>query len=123
VLTVTYTDSLGNPNLTHTMNIGGSQATFGAGALIPIVPTNGNRISIIQKVSLAISTGTAGNFGITAVRHLCAMHPPSGNTGCEFDWSKLGLPRVHDSACLGIISWGSGFGAGILYGTIRLVQA
>jgi hypothetical protein len=105
VLTVTYTSGAGTPGQTTTVTIGGTGFRTQS-RMIQIIPANGDTISIVEKVALAGSTGTAGNFGITATRFICYLTQQQsaiGNylfTRTMMHWSSTGLERIHDSACL-----------------------
>jgi hypothetical protein len=97
---VTYHD-----NTTGSVNIWVNGATalpasVGASRRYKISPTNGKFIKSIQTVTLSASTGTAGNFGVTAVRRL-AHHECTVASALQIrDWSMLALPIVADNACV-----------------------
>lgn len=91
---VTYSDnSTGNIVVALT-------ASVAAARLIEIVSTNGLGIKSVQSVTLSATTGTAGSFGVTAMRVLAA--PPTAPVGlaATYDWAALGAQKIEDSACL-----------------------
>ena len=49
------------------------------------------------------TTGTAGNFGITATRPRTAVYTFVANKYETFDWAQLGSPEVPNDACLMLI--------------------
>jgi hypothetical protein len=53
-----------------------------------------------NSVTLSVSTGTAGSFGMTATRYRAANFMPIANARFTSDWAQLGLPEVPNSACL-----------------------
>lgn len=63
-----------------------------AGKFIKAVNTNG--------VTLSATTGTAGNFGITASRPRTSISAPLLNKTETFDWAQLGLPNIPNDSCL-----------------------
>lgn len=72
-----------------------------AGLLIPLTPaSNGRYIRGVNSVTLSVSTGTAGNFGITATRLRATLPVPMTNFAATADWQLLGLPEVPNGSCL-----------------------
>lgn len=97
--------------------------TIRAGRMLPLIPaTAGRFIRKVNSVTLSASTGTAGSFGVTATRRLTDQETPLANLQFVSDWSRLGLPRVHDSACLMVLTVASTTTTGILRGGGRLIQ-
>lgn len=75
-----------------------------AGRLYPCVSASaGKFIKAVNSVTLSATTGTAGNFGITATR--CRTVTPTSvlNLPTVLDWAALGLPEVYNDACLQVI--------------------
>lgn len=98
-------------------------ASTAAGRLLAIPPAvAGKFIKSIQSVTLSATTGTAGSFGITATRALGGISLGLANAGTVGDWSYLGLPRVHDDACLAMVMVVSTTSTGVLYGSGKLSQ-
>lgn len=100
--TVSYTDDAGN-----TGNTSGSialAATRRASMMLPIPLAAGDKgIRAVASVTLAASTLTAGNFGVTLCRRLATIAIPTANIPVQLDAFSLGLPQVNDDACL---MWG-----------------
>lgn len=97
---VTYNDG-SSGNLTA-VAVGG---TLRAGRLISLnnlVPAaqSGLYIRDVNSVTLSASTGTAGNFGVTATRPRMTMPLNVANKSEYFDWAALGLPELYNSSCL-----------------------
>lgn len=93
---VTYNnDTTGNLAL---IAVGG---TVRASRELPLVSAvSGLFIKSVNSVTLSASTGTAGNFGITATRAKTAISCPIANKIEVADWAALGLPSVPNNACL-----------------------
>jgi hypothetical protein len=76
-------------------------ATPRAGRLYPLVPAVAGRfIRAVNSVTLSATTGTAGNFGITATRPRTSVSFPLLNKTETFDWAQLGLPEIPNDSCL-----------------------
>lgn len=98
-------------------------ASTAASRMLAIPPAVAGRfIKSIQSVTLSASTLTAGSFGITATRNLGGLDLGLANAGTVGDWSYLGLPRVHDDACLAMVMLVSTTSTGALYGSGKLSQ-
>ena len=95
---VTYNDDM-TGNITVAL-----AATTRAGRMMPVVSTvAGKFIKQINSVTLSATTGTAGNFGITATRPRTAVSTFVANKYEAFDWAQLGSPEVPNGACLALI--------------------
>jgi hypothetical protein len=54
----------------------------------------------VNSVQLSATTGTTGNFGVTATRYRAGMLTPLANARFTSDWAQLGLPEIMNSSCL-----------------------
>lgn len=99
--TVTYTNAAGTSGQTLTFTLGGASPANRAGRMFPLIPANGGFIKSIQTVSISTTTGTAGSWGITAMKQLtvCAG-TPLANMVQSYDWAALGLPMIPNDACV-----------------------
>jgi hypothetical protein len=97
---VTYNDGT-TGNLTAQALAATRRASFmqPLNLLIPAA-ASGKFIRGVTTVTLTTSTGTAGNFGVTATRYRSALYQPVANARFTSDWADLGLPEVENSACL-----------------------
>lgn len=76
-------------------------ATPRQGRLYPLVSAvAGKFIRAVTGVTLSATTGTAGNFGITATRSRTSISAPLLNKTETFDWAQLGLPNIPNDSCL-----------------------
>lgn len=80
-------------------------ATRPASLMIPLnnsIPAadSGKYIRDVNTVTLSATTGTAGNFGVTATRYRAALYQPIANARFTADWAGLGLPEVPNESCL-----------------------
>jgi hypothetical protein len=118
--TVTYTNAAGTPGQTTTVTIGGASPANQDSRMFPIYGSGGEDIQSIQTIQHA-TTGTAGNYGITATRPLTTISLGLANNGEVYDWAQLGFPEVPNDACLmGIVVCGT-TSTGTLNGSLKLV--
>ena len=76
-------------------------ATPRQGRLYPLVSAvSGKFIRGVTGVTLSGTTGTAGNFGITATRPRTSVSANVANKTETFDWAQLGLPNIPNDSCL-----------------------
>lgn len=76
-------------------------ATPRVGRLYPLVSAvAGKFIKAVTGVTLSATTGTAGNFGITATRPRTSVSMLLANKTETQDWASLGLPAVPNDSCL-----------------------
>lgn len=118
--TVTYTNAAGTSG--RTVVIASQGATIRAGRMVPIIGSGGEFIQSIQSIQLSATTGTVGNFGVTATRALTSMSLGQLNFGQTYDFQRLGLPQVQDDACLMLVCVCGSTSTGNLYGSSKLVQ-
>jgi hypothetical protein len=123
-LTVTYTrypGGGGNTGQTVVVALGGASPANRAGRMFPIIGNTTDKIQSIESVQLDLSTGTVGSFGITAVRRLTSVSMGLANAGTVADWAQLGLPRVHDDACLAMVAVCGTTSSGTLQGGLQAI--
>lgn len=95
-----------------------------AGLMSPIPFAAGDTgCNAIASLTLAASTGTAGNFGYTILRRLAMIPCALANVAQIFDVFMLGMPQVYNSACIAAMFLiGSGTAAPTITGQFSLVQ-
>jgi hypothetical protein len=97
---VTYNDA-SSGNLT-VVAVGG---TVRASRMIPLnslIPSasSGKYIRDVNTVQLSASTGTVGNFGVTATRYRGAVFCPVANGRFVATWAELGMTEIYNSSAL-----------------------
>lgn len=96
-INVTYDDgTTGNLNL---VTLGATVTVGRMISLNALIPA-GKFIRGVNSVTLSVSTGTAGSFGVTATRYRAAQFCPISNARFTAAWAETGLPNVPNSACL-----------------------
>ena len=96
---VTYNDGT-TGNLTGVSLAATRRASFmqPLNGLIPAA-SGGKFIRAVNTVTLSASTGTAGNFGVTATRLRGTLFMPIANAKFSADWANLPINTIPNSAC------------------------
>lgn len=63
----------------------------------------GRYIKSIQTLTLSATTGTAGNFGVTARKKLFEIPLLTGNGSMSMDFASLAFPLIKEQSCLEIL--------------------
>ena len=109
---VTYNDGTSG-NLTAVSLAATRRGTFlqPLNNLIPAADS-GKFIRDVNTVTLSATTGTAGNFGVTATRRITGLYCPIANQVFSQDWATAKMPEVVNEACLFPIILANGTTAG-----------
>lgn len=93
--------------VTYDDDSSGNLAAFALGAtprqgrIYPLIPAVAGRfIKAVTGVTLSATTGTAGNFGITATRPRTMVSTNVANKAETFDAMALGMPEIPNDSCL-----------------------
>lgn len=98
-------------------------ATPRAGRLYPLISAvSGKFIKAVNSVTLSATTGTAGNFGITATRQRASVSAPLLNKTEVWDWAALGLPNIANDACLFMVMLCSTTSTGTVRGQAKIAH-
>lgn len=98
-------------------------ATPRQGRLYPLVSAvAGKFIRAVTGVTLSATTGTAGNFGITATRPRTSISAPLLNKTETFDWAQLGLPNIPNDSCLMMLMLCGSTSTGAVRGQGKIVH-
>ena len=121
-VTVTYDDGTSG-NLTALSLAATRPAGFmvSLNALIPAA-SSGKYIRAVNTVTLSATTGTAGNFGVTATRIRMASMCPVANLKTISNWADLGFPEIGNSACLFPVVLTSTTSSGTLRGGGKIIH-
>ena len=128
--------TLGATSVTPTFNVTFNDNTTGTAnlfilpigtALLPASALAGRRwqiigakpIKSIQSVLLSGTTGTVGNFGVTAVRKYVSLENILAGKIETYDYAKTGLPKIPDQACVSFSGLGANSTTGAVFGSIR----
>ena len=119
---VTYNDG-SSGNLTGVSLAATRRASFmqPLNYLIPAADA-GKYIRDVNTVTLSATTGTAGNFGVTATRYRAANFSPIANARFTADWAGLGLPEISNESCLFPIVMPGSTTTGILRATGKITH-
>ena len=113
---VTYSDGT-TGNLTGVSLAATRRASFmqPLNGLIPAAAA-GKFIRAVNTVTLSASTGTVGNFGVTATRLRGTLFMPIANAKFSADWANLPINTIPNSACPFIAVLASTTSTGLLRG-------
>ena len=113
---VTYNDGT-TGNLTGVSLAATRRASFmqPLNGLIPAA-SGGKFIRAVNTVTLSASTGTVGNFGVTATRLRGSLFMPIANAKFSADWANLPINTIPNSACPFIAVLASTTSTGLLRG-------
>lgn len=113
---VTYNDGT-TGNLTGVSLAATRRASFmqPLNGLIPAA-SGGKFIRAVNTVTLSASTGTVGNFGVTATHLRGSLFMPIANAKFSADWANLPINTIPNSACPFIAVLASTTSTGLLRG-------
>ncbi|MEW6650574.1 MAG: hypothetical protein AB1453_10345 [Chloroflexota bacterium] len=98
-------------------------ATRRASMCYAFLPQAGDMaIRSIQTVTLSATTGTAGNFGVTARKRLGAVGVATNHFSEREDCFSLGFPSTRDTACLEFLIHPTGTTTGDVHGQYQMIS-
>jgi hypothetical protein len=113
-VTISYTNQAGTPGQISTATLIGATTIAGtAGRMIPIpLATGDTGVRSVESVTLAGTTGTAGNFGVCLFKPLAIMAMNDFQGAHAIDAVSSGgfigtLAEVHSDACLSVFGIGN----------------
>jgi len=116
-------------NVTYDDDTTGNLTAFAMGAtprqgrLYPLLPAVGGKfIKAVNSVTLSATTGTVGNFGITATRSRCIVSSALANLAQVYDWAQTGHCEVPNDACLQLIMLCSTTSTGTVRGAGKITH-
>lgn len=77
---------------------------------------------VVTSFACSISSGTAGDVGVTLLRRLAEIPITAANVGNVLDAFQLGLPYVFDDACLAMLVLCSATNTGQLLGNLIIAK-
>jgi hypothetical protein len=90
-------------------------------SLIPAA-SSGLYIRDVNSLTLSASTGTTGNFGVTATRFRASLYKPVANARFTADWAGLGLPEIPNQSCLFAVQLASTTTTGSVRATGKIIH-
>jgi hypothetical protein len=123
--TVSGTDAAGNTGRTWTYAHPASAEVVGQMCqLLPggASPAATLGIRQVDSFQASISSGTAGDVGVTVIRELAELPMELSNVGRVLDYAQLGLPRIFDDSALMLQMYCSAVTTGLLMGAVNLGQ-
>jgi hypothetical protein len=113
---------------TNLNNVSGRTAQYAhpanaesVGQMMPLALQNGDAgVRSVQSLQCSVSSGTAGDIGITLVKKLCAI--PIRTDGQDRDALGLGLERIPDDACIAMQVGCSTTNTGLIQGQFKFTH-
>lgn len=93
-----------------------------ASRLFEIIPNQGHPIVRLKSYRFTTSTGTAGSFGITAVKEHGMFPSNTANVGALYDFAQVGLHVIPPTGHLMMYVLCSTTSTGIVTGLIRIIK-
>lgn len=122
-ITASYTNSANTSGRTTVAQSIGNTGLREVHRMIPMPLQAGDTgVKSIASATLAATTGTAGDFGLTLGKLIAVLPCTVAGANPPFDWSQLGLPPVSDDAALNFILQASTTSSGLMYGGFKLIQ-
>lgn len=121
-VSVTYNDG-STGNLTAVSLAATRRASFmqPLNGLIPAADS-GKYIRDVNTVQLSATTGTAGNFGVTATRFRGSCFQPIANARFKENYVDLNLADIPNGSCLMLVQIASTTSTGIVRGSGKIVH-
>lgn len=127
--------ALGSTGVNATVNVTYNDASTGNLAAIALGATPrqgrcyplisaaaGKFIRGVNSVTLSATTGTAGNFGITATKQRATIFSPLANVPAIADWAQIGLPEIPNNSALFLMMLCSTTSTGTVRGQGKIVH-
>jgi hypothetical protein len=119
--TVSYTNQAGTSGRTATYVHPASAEV--AGQMLPFTLQAGDTgVQSVQSFTCSISSGTAGNIGITLVRRAKLLPLVVPNVGAVLDAIGCGMPRLLDDVCLSLMVLCTAATTGTIAGEVLVAQ-
>lgn len=95
-----------------------------AGQMMPLTqPTNAAAgIQQVTSFTASISSGTAGDVGVTLLRRLAFFPIPIANIPAVFNAMDIGMPEIKTDACLGYLNQCITTGTGVFVGQLGMSE-
>lgn len=125
-ITASYTNQDGTTGRTTVaQTFGGSNNNTQSRAFILPLQSGDTGVQAVKEVTLAATTGTAGNFGVTIIRPLAVSGTPTPGVSVfrDFTVGLPGIPEIKTDACLSLLYMAGQGTAGEFYGSASFVEA
>lgn len=119
--TVSYTNSAGTSGRSATYTHPANAETVGQ--LVRFTLQAGDTgVQSVQSLTCSVSSGTAGDVGITLLRRLAILPGPIINVGVAADFFALGGADVYDDSCIALMVQCTTTNSGQILGHVAVIQ-
>jgi hypothetical protein len=120
-ISVQYTNSAGTSGRSTILE--STTANFPVNRLQRLRLQDGDTgVQSIQSVTLASSTGTAGNFSVVLLERKCMIAMPIANVGTIMDFAALGLPQIQNDSALMFLHQSTTTTSGVITGSMNIIS-
>ena len=124
------TASVFTASYTNDANTAGRSATYSMPAnaltqnqMVPFALASGDKgVKSVQSVTLSLSTGTAGNFGLMLLKRIAEIPINAANSGGVLDFFGLGGAVLPPSSCLFLAQLCSATTSGVVNGSAAFIE-
>lgn len=121
--TLTGVDGNGNAGRTWTYTHPANAESVGQ--MVPMLPGGASPASVatieqVTSFTCSVSSGTAGDVGVTLLRRLGSAPLNAANIGAVLDGLQTGLPTVYNDACIALMVQCSATNTGFLLGELAI---
>lgn len=115
--TVSYTDQDGNAGASATYTHPANAESVGQ--MFPFLLASGDTgVRAVASFTASVSSGTAGDIGITLLRRVAEIPITLANVAQVLDGVALGLPRLYANSCLALMVQCSATNTGAMLGSL-----
>lgn len=120
-VTTSYTNSLNVASRTSLATATGASLPANRMLRLPLQAGDVG-VKSVQSLTLSVTTGTAGNIGITLMKRIASIPCPLVNVNTVMDFAALGLPLIQDNAALQFVHQGTATSSGVILGSFNIVE-
>lgn len=117
-----YTFTYDSPTSSVQTSVVAVPNTCRASRLLEIIPNVGHPIVRLKSFRVTTASGTAGSWGITAVKDHGFYPSGTANVGAMYDFAQTGLHDIPSTACLFPYIIASATTTGVVAGMIRVIK-
>jgi hypothetical protein len=114
--TASYTDQDGNAGNNATYTHPANAESVGQMFMFNLAAGD-TGVRAVASLTCSVSSGTAGDIGLTLLRRVAEIPIPLVNVAQVLDFAALGFPRIYDDACLALMVQCSATNTGLIHGS------
>lgn len=120
-ITISYTNQDGVAGRTSVSTAHPTSLPAGRMYRVPL-QAGDTGVQSVQSVTLSVTTGTAGNFGVTLMKRLASLPVVSTNVTSVSDFAALGMPPIPTGAAIDLIHLATASNTGNVFGLLQFIE-